>query len=65
MKFKLEIDMDNAAFFREFSGEEIRDWNEVTRILQTAIYDINTGNESGHSLYDHNGNKVGQWEVTE
>jgi hypothetical protein len=65
MKFTLEIDMDNAAFGAGFNGESGTNWNELTRIVQNVIYDMNTGNYDGKSCYDINGNKVGAWEVTE
>lgn len=58
MKFKLEIDCDNAAF----DGVERE---EVARILLEAgrkVRNLNPPNYVGEkiALYDFNGNKVGE-----
>lgn len=54
MKFKLEINCDNAAF-----GDDATErYSEIARILKVVAQDM----EDGHSavvLRDINGNKVG------
>lgn len=60
MKFKLEINMDNAAF---------EDDSEIKRIMDDMAKKISHGYplrcwDKG-VIYDINGNKVGTWEVTE
>ena len=51
---KLKIRTENAAF-------DPMEW-EVARILRKVAEDIENGEESG-SCVDHNGNKVGEWEL--
>lgn len=61
MRFALSMDMDNDAF-REDTGPE------VARILRDVASTVEHWNlEPGDSrfAYDSNGNKVGEWEVTE
>jgi hypothetical protein len=62
MKFKLEIEMDNAAF------EESQRNGEVAEILRELAVDIEDGAElrAGRtiSVRDSNGNPVGQAKVT-
>ena len=55
MDFKLEINMDNAAF-TEYPEEEL------SRILADAGNKITDGHTSAH-IYDINGNNVGNWEI--
>jgi len=57
MKFKCEIDMDNAAF--KESPEELE------RCLNDVIDSYDWGSRLNGFVYDLNGNKVGQWEITE
>lgn len=61
MKFKIEIEMDNAAF------EDNPD-AEVIRILESAIFQIkrrgDIGALDGRPLHDINGNTVGKIRVT-
>ncbi len=55
MKFKLEINTANAAF--ETDGEY-----EIARLLKLAAKAVTSGDNAG-SLYDYNGNHVGNWSV--
>ena len=61
MKFRLEIECDNAAF-----EEPDRD-TEIVRILQDAVTVLNLGFREGvkQSLRDANGNIVGFLELVE
>jgi len=56
MKFKCEIKMDNAAFEYEQS--------ELTYILENMKGQVWTG-QSKATIFDSNGNRVGQWRITE
>jgi hypothetical protein len=66
MKFTLEIDLDNAAFFSR--DEDLRDAQELVRLIrQTASrFDdrLLVGTEQG-KLRDINGNTCGHWQITE
>lgn len=66
MKFKLEIDLDNAAFFSR--DEDLRDAQELVRLIrQTASrFDdrLLVGAEQGR-LRDINGNTCGFYTLTE
>ena len=62
MKFKLEIDIDNASF------EDLGEGREITNILNNIINKIEHIDEfsledKGRSR-DMNGNTVGFWEIT-
>ncbi|MEU9258966.1 hypothetical protein AB0D68_10815 [Streptomyces sp. NPDC048212] len=62
MKFTLEVTgMGNAAFTEEYGGPEM----EMARILRAAAEKVEDGFLDAGSLFDLNGNKVGQWRVTE
>ena len=54
MKFKLEFDMNNAAFW----SPEI----ETERILRKIASDVAIGWVSG-TIADINGNVIGRWEI--
>lgn len=58
MRFTLEIRMDNAAFDDPF---------ELARIVREIANDVNENQGPCHaqSVHDVNGNRVGQWKVTE
>lgn len=58
MRFTLSIDMNNAAF---------DDSDELRRILLDVASNVdeNQGPCHAHSVMDYNGNRVGQWKVTE
>lgn len=65
MRFKLEITgMGNAAFQEDedFGGNPE---TEVARILRAAAERIENGSLDAGSLWDINGNKVGEYRVTE
>ena len=57
MKIKIEFNMDNAAFELECNFE-------MTRILETIKVQIHKGYAKGNCV-DVNGNRVGQWGITE
>jgi len=53
MKFRCEIDMDNAAF--EDDGELVR---LLTKVAKQAAE-----GQTGMRIVDANGNRVGQWVI--
>lgn len=53
MKFKLEIECDNAAF-----GDEPA--FEVARILRELAEQMERNGSMAHPLWDYNGNRVGR-----
>ena len=57
MDFKLVVNMDNAAFDRG-------DGRELARILREIANKVQDGKTDGRAM-DVNGNKVGEWEVSE
>lgn len=57
MEFKLNINMDNAAF-------AVMPELELAALLEGTINSLRGGAVEG-SLRDVNGNKVGKWEITE
>ncbi|MFJ3084351.1 hypothetical protein ACIPJG_31985 [Streptomyces halstedii] len=62
IQFTLNItSMGNAAFQEEEGGPEM----EVSRILRHAATRVEEGFLDAGSLYDINGNKVGEYRVTE
>lgn len=62
MKFTLEITgMGNAAFTEEYGGPEM----ETARILRAVAERVENGHLDAGSAWDLNGNKVGQYRVTE
>ena len=58
MKFKLEFNMDNAAF--EDNGRE----REILRVLDQATDHVLFGRDV-RNLFDSNGNKIGSFEIIE
>ena len=58
MEFTVKFNMDNAAFTDYPEAE-------VSRILNKAIDQVNSGNMEGLSIVDINGNKVGRWDITD
>lgn len=56
MKFKCEIDMDNAAF-------EDNPSVELSRILRSIAVEVECDYTSGN-IRDFNGNKVGKFSIT-
>jgi len=54
MKFLLEIECDNDAFFRNIKGE-------TARVLTEAARRIKDG-EMYHTLRDVNGNRIGDYQ---
>lgn len=54
MKFKCEIDMNNAAF---------DDRGELVRVLREVACEIKYERTSG-TIRDSNGNKVGEYSIT-
>lgn len=62
MQFTLTITgMGNAAFTEEYGGPEV----EVSRILRAAAERVEGGFLDAGSLWDVNGNKVGEYRVSE
>lgn len=55
MQFKLEINLDNAAFQDDLG------W-ELGKCIDYAVSDIGLGLTKG-KMRDSNGNTVGQWEL--
>lgn len=56
---KLQFETGNAAFGDGFAREE------CARILLGLVQKLEQGSETRGGLYDSNGNRVGQWELTE
>lgn len=56
-KFRLEVEMDNAAFEDGADGTA-----ELARILYKAARSLDTGKVPPFRLLDHNGNHVGNVE---
>jgi hypothetical protein len=65
MKFKLEFDLDNAAF--DFGhGVDGRDGSEVAKVLYNTHREVQHAALSegdGGKIRDVNGNQIGKWEV--
>lgn len=61
MKFKLEINMDNAAFEPAPEFQLI----EILHRLTARFERIAVTAEGSGNILDSNGNKVGTWEVAE
>ena len=57
MEFKLEFNMDNAAFVQYPEGE-------VMRILENTIAALLIG-QVYSGILDHNGNIIGKWSIDE
>jgi hypothetical protein len=55
MKMKIEFSMDNEAFSDDLEG--------VRGILTDIIYRVCENAETGRSIVDLNGNRIGQWTV--
>lgn len=58
MEFKMTVNMDNAAFDRG-------DGRELARILREVADRLADVQEGSGSVRDVNGNKVGEYEITE
>ena len=56
MDFKLEFNMDNAAFTGYPEGE-------ASRILKEIASRIRDG-QTDDPVFDLNGNNIGEWEIT-
>jgi hypothetical protein len=56
-KFKLEIELDNAAF-------DPNPYPEITRILGDVQDALDQWQDDCDSVYDINGHKVGSWKIT-
>ena len=56
MKFKLNFNMDNAAFIHAAT--------EIYIILEQVIEAVRSGH-TDRAIIDSNGNKVGSWEIIE
>jgi hypothetical protein len=67
MKFKLEFDMDNDAFWFHEDVDSITtrepNYMEQVRILCGVITDIKEFHSEGEIIRDRNGNTIGKWEV--
>ncbi len=56
MEFRLSIETDNAAF--------VDNPDELSQLLRQVADRVDDGRSpDGGSVLDHNGNKVGTWEV--
>ena len=65
MEFKLQFNMDNAAFSEDDGSIIPQIWkrkNEVAGILNKVTDDYRDGREAG-TIRDSNGNTVGKWEI--
>lgn len=55
MEFKLQFNMDNAAF-------EVNPESEIETVLHNIEMEIRIGNTMGN-ITDYNGNPIGKWEI--
>ena len=55
-EFQLRFELGNAAF----DGSPLDRSNEIIRLLRETADKVDVGEEDG-TLFDINGNKVGQW----
>ncbi|HEB29335.1 MAG TPA: hypothetical protein ENI15_00455 [Spirochaetes bacterium] len=62
MKFKLEFNMDNAAFEDADIMYSVIAFIEVEGILNKVADDYQSGDIAG-AIRDSNGNAVGKWEI--
>lgn len=64
MKFTIEINMDNAAMQND-SGKP--DWASINQLIYNLRMEMMGEVQCPDKgiIRDHNGNKVGTWEVTE
>jgi hypothetical protein len=62
MRFKCEIDMDNAAFTD--NPVELESLLKVLAIRMSIIYN-GLYEEGNGPILDHNGNRVGEWRIEE
>ena len=58
MRMTIEFSMDNAAF------DDLGRADEISRILKRIEQRIQDG-EDGGGIVDYNGNRVGEWEISE
>jgi hypothetical protein len=61
MTLTITIEMDNAAFEEEGSGNEV---GRILRCVAGRLTDDDVTEDTGFNLFDINGNKVGSVEVT-
>lgn len=61
MKFKLEIECDNAAFSAD-EGADCPTGSEVARILERVAAQILRTDVMNSPVLDTNGNVVGRWQ---
>ena len=59
MMFKLQFNLDNAAF----GEDETTRAEEIRRILETVSEQVQAGREEA-AILDSNGNRVGTWRIT-
>ena len=67
-KFKLELDLGNAAFTDPCGDNEFHLYarnNEIARILKEVADSLQVADKyPNESLYDYNGNKIGSFKIT-
>lgn len=59
MTFKLQFNLDNAAFGEDESTRA----EEIRRILKTVSEQVQAGRDEA-AILDSNGNRVGAWRIT-
>jgi hypothetical protein len=57
MKYRIEIECDNSAFFNPNGAHD--PCAEVASILENLCLHLRAGDDFTHNLYDTNGNTVG------
>lgn len=63
---KIQFSTDGAAFNDEYADKisnAIYKEQEIVRILQKVIHDIEVNRMDSGSIMDVNGNKIGRWEI--
>ena len=59
MKMRIEFSMDNDSF-----QDAMQRVMELRGIMEDIVLDFDHGHEDG-GIRDMNGNRIGQWEITE
>jgi len=62
MQFNMKFSMDNAAF--DDGADGATEMTRILRVTATRIEKFGIDYE-GQGILDINGNRVGQWEITE
>lgn len=71
MKFTLTIKLDNETFDVPDQTARVRNGEELSRIIASQVCDADLNSDYGHvtegdmgTVFDYNGNRIGEWKVT-